>query len=190
MSIRLSEEANIIKVYNYLVTTGEFIGESDAYIPTGTGLPANSTDIAPPKAKKGNTVIFHDGVWLQTSDYRGMTVYSISTGQPSIYSDIGELSQDYTFLEPNSQFDEWNGVEWVKNTEREKECIIAANENKKASLLSVANSEITVLSDAVEFDIATDDDVRLLPLWRKYRVLLTRIDTNQVVDITWPEVPA
>ena len=43
MNIRLSEEVNIIKVYNYLSTTGEFIGESDAYIPTGTGIPANST---------------------------------------------------------------------------------------------------------------------------------------------------
>ncbi|MGZ2655563.1 hypothetical protein AAEQ88_00430, partial [Escherichia coli] len=37
-----------IKIYNLLAGTNEFIGEGDAYIPPHTGLPANSTYIAPP----------------------------------------------------------------------------------------------------------------------------------------------
>ena len=48
MAFRMSAEAQTIRVFNLLDGTNEFIGESDAYIPPHTGLPANSTDIAPP----------------------------------------------------------------------------------------------------------------------------------------------
>lgn len=47
MAFRMSEESRTIKIYNLLAGTHEFIGEGDAYIPPHTGLPANSTDIAP-----------------------------------------------------------------------------------------------------------------------------------------------
>ena len=48
MAFRMSEQPRTIKIYNLLAGTNEFIGEGDAYIPPHTGLPANSTDIAPP----------------------------------------------------------------------------------------------------------------------------------------------
>ncbi|EOR1668752.1 tail fiber assembly protein, partial [Escherichia coli] len=48
MTFRMSEQSRTIKIYNLLTGTNEFIGEGDAYIPPHTGLPANSTDIAPP----------------------------------------------------------------------------------------------------------------------------------------------
>ncbi len=47
MAFRMSEQPRTIKIYNLLAGTNEFIGEGDAYIPPHTGLPANSTDIAP-----------------------------------------------------------------------------------------------------------------------------------------------
>ncbi len=47
MAFRMSEQPRTIKIYNLLSGTNEFIGEGDAYIPPHTGLPANSTDIAP-----------------------------------------------------------------------------------------------------------------------------------------------
>ena len=52
MAFRMSEQARTIKIYNLLAGTNEFIGEGDAYIPPHTGLPANSTDIAPPDIRK------------------------------------------------------------------------------------------------------------------------------------------
>ncbi|EEC7588120.1 tail fiber assembly domain protein, partial [Escherichia coli 08BKT055439] len=48
MAFRMSEQPRTIKIYNLLTGTNEFIGEGDAYIPPHTGLPANSTYIAPP----------------------------------------------------------------------------------------------------------------------------------------------
>ncbi len=42
-----------------LAGTNEFIGEGDAYIPPHTGLPANSTDIAPPDIPAGFVAVFN-----------------------------------------------------------------------------------------------------------------------------------
>lgn len=59
----------------------------------------------------------------------------------------------------------------------------------KKSLFNAATLNIAVLQDAVDFEMATDEELRLLPLWKKYRVLLNRIDANTSADIKWPEEP-
>ncbi|MHQ13861.1 tail fiber assembly protein, partial [Escherichia coli] len=59
MAFRMSEESRTIKIYNLLAGTHEFIGEGDAYIPPHTGLPANSTDIAPPDIPAGFVAVFN-----------------------------------------------------------------------------------------------------------------------------------
>ncbi|EKE5210868.1 tail fiber assembly protein, partial [Escherichia coli] len=46
------------------------------------------------------------------------------------------------------------------------------------------------LQDAVDLNMATDDESALLPLWKKYRVLLNRTDTGNAPDIVWPESPS
>jgi len=38
--------------------------------------------------------------------------------------------------------------------------------------------------------IATDDEASQLVAWKKYRVMLMRLDTKEVENITWPEQPA
>ncbi|MCW7761139.1 tail fiber assembly protein [Photorhabdus luminescens] len=37
--------------------------------------------------------------------------------------------------------------------------------------------------------MATEAKKSALLEWKKYRVLLTRVDVNQAPDIEWPEVP-
>ncbi|HBZ8961091.1 TPA: tail fiber assembly protein [Citrobacter freundii] len=46
------------------------------------------------------------------------------------------------------------------------------------------------LQDAVDLDIATEAEAALLLAWKKYRVLLNRINPNDTPDINWPEQPA
>ncbi|ENE68213.1 putative phage tail fiber assembly protein [Escherichia coli P0304777.12] len=69
MAFRMSEQPRTIKIYNLLAGTNEFIGEGDAYIPPHTGLPANSTDIAPPDIPLASwlfsTVMSHRGISLK-----------------------------------------------------------------------------------------------------------------------------
>lgn len=76
------------------------------------------------------------------------------------------------------------------NPPKSKEQHIAEAEVKKQSLLVEATKEIAPLQDAIDLDIATDEESALLKEWKKYRVLLNRIDTSLASDIEFPEKPA
>ncbi|QHM71683.1 tail fiber assembly protein [Mixta intestinalis] len=67
--------------------------------------------------------------------------------------------------------------------------LIANAESKKSSLLAAAAAAIAPLQDAVDLDIATDEETALQTAWKKYRVLLNRVDTSVAPDIEWPETP-
>ncbi|WP_233420754.1 tail fiber assembly protein [Xenorhabdus nematophila] len=68
------------------------------------------------------------------------------------------------------------------------ELIIQAQE-KKRKLLNETNSVILPLQDAVELKIATDKEVKALTEWKRYRVMLNRIDYTVISNIKWPEKP-
>ncbi|EMF4353463.1 tail fiber assembly protein [Providencia rettgeri] len=70
-----------------------------------------------------------------------------------------------------------------------KEQLVAEAEQQKKSLLAEANNAIAPLQDAIDLGIATDEEISLLKEWKKYRVLLNRIDTSTASDIDWPEKP-
>lgn len=76
-----------------------------------------------------------------------------------------------------------------KEKPKTKEQLIAEAEQKKQMLLSEAAEAIAPLQDAVDLDIATDEEIALLKEWKKYRVLINRIDTSTAPDITWPVKP-
>ncbi|MDA4396305.1 tail fiber assembly protein, partial [Escherichia coli] len=46
-----------------------------------------------------------------------------------------------------------------------------------------------VRSDCCWLEIATEEEKALLAAWKKYRVLLNRVDTSTAPDIEWPEEP-
>lgn len=70
-----------------------------------------------------------------------------------------------------------------------KEQLIAEAEQQKQSLLAEANNAIAPLQDAVDLDMATDEEIAQSMEWKKYRVLLNRVDTSTAPDIEWPEKP-
>lgn len=70
-----------------------------------------------------------------------------------------------------------------------KEQLIAEAEQQKQSLLAEANNAIAPLQDAVDLDMATDEELSALQKWKKYRVLLNRVDTSLAPDIDWPQKP-
>ncbi|QET58576.1 tail fiber assembly protein [Citrobacter portucalensis] len=63
-------------------------------------------------------------------------------------------------------------------------------EGEKLSRLSHATSAIAPLQDAVDLDMATEDEATALNEWKKYRVMLSRVKPEDAPDITWPELPA
>ena len=60
----------------------------------------------------------------------------------------------------------------------------------KSTLMNEASQRISVLQDAVDLEMATDNETKLLPLWKKYRVLLSRINADISSAVTWPDKPA
>ena len=191
MAFRMSEQPRTIKIYNLLAGTNEFIGEGDAYIPPHTGLPANSTYIAPPDIPAGFVAVFNsdEASWHLVEDHRGKTVYDVASGDALFISELGPLPENVTWLSPEGEFQKWNGTAWVKDTEAEKLFRIREAEETKNSLMQVASEHIAPLQDAVDLEIATEKETLLLEAWKKYRVLLNRVDTSTAPDIEWPTNP-
>ncbi|CTR78089.1 phage tail fiber assembly protein [Escherichia coli] len=106
MAFRMSEQSRTIKIYNLLAGTNEFIGEGDAYIPPHTGLPANSTDIAPPDIPAGFVAVFNsdEASWHLVEDHRGKMVYDVASGDALFISELGPLPENVTWLSPEGEF--------------------------------------------------------------------------------------
>ncbi|PHM54510.1 tail fiber assembly protein [Xenorhabdus sp. KK7.4] len=62
-------------------------------------------------------------------------------------------------------------------------------EREKQSLMDTATIALTPLQDAVDLDMATKEEKAALLKWKKYRVLLNRVDCSTAPDIVWPEQP-
>lgn len=83
----------------------------------------------------------------------------------------------------------WNGTEIIpyqltKEEERQQA------ETRKSELLAEASDVIAPLQDASDLGIATDEESATLLLWKRYRVMLNRLDLSTAADIDWPERPA
>ena len=79
---------------------------------------------------------------------------------------------------------------WVDEPPRTPEQQKSDAANMKATLRAKADAEISWRQDAVDAGIATDEETSTLTQWKKYRVLLMRVDTSTAPDIEWPTPPA
>ena len=188
MKFEFSPEAQTIRVYNLSSLSNEFIGEGDAYIPADTGLPAHCTHIKPPACPQGHALVWSYAAedWEIKVDLRGTTIYHKVTRETDTHRDLGEIPDTYTTLPPVSDYSKWDGSEWVEDLEAIVQDEQAQVTAKLSGLISNANDQIACLSDAVELGMATDDEANNLVLWKKYRVLLSRVDPAAPV---WPEFP-
>lgn len=191
MAFKMTDADRVITIYNLSSSTNEFIGKGDGYIPANTGLPAYSTDIAPPLAPDGFVAVFNfeSDKWSLIEDHRGKTVYDIHTGSATTINQLGSLPEDVVSVAPEGHFVKWDGKKWVHDTGAEKTAQITQAIQQKESLLTLATSNIGPLQDAVDLGIATEAEMALLLAWKKYRVLINRINPEDAPDINWPEVP-
>ena len=148
-------------------------------------------DIAPPDIPAGFVAVFNsdESSWHLVEDHRGKMVYDVASGDALFISELGPLPENVTWLSPEGEFQKWNGTVWVKDTEAEKLFRIREAEETKNSLMQVASEHIAPLQDAVDLEIATEEETSLLEAWKKYRVLLNRVDTSTAQDIEWPALP-
>ncbi|EAO7558002.1 tail fiber assembly protein [Salmonella enterica] len=189
MTFKMSDTPQTIKIFNLRSDTNEFIGAGDAYIPPHTGLPANCTDIAPPEIPASHIAIFdaETQTWSLKEDHRGQTVYRTDTGKAFYIQELGPLPENVTSVSPDGEYQKWDGKAWVKDEAAEKAAQLRQAEETKSRLLQMASEKIAPLQDAVDLGEATDDEKARLLAWKKYRVLVNRVDTSSPI---WPEIPS
>ncbi|KLU14419.1 MULTISPECIES: tail fiber assembly protein [Xenorhabdus] len=183
--------AGDITVFNYHSETREYSSASVEYLPIGVGIPAHSCIDAPDDHKQGYTICRTSDLstWKYVPDHRGETVYSIETGVAQVITVLGDFPSDTTPVAPATRFDKWDGKRWVTDTQALKTDHIRRAEQQKSSLRQQADIAIAPLQDAIDLDMATDAEKSALTAWRKYRVLLNRVDCATAPDISWPEQP-
>ncbi|NDK99359.1 tail fiber assembly protein [Photorhabdus bodei] len=180
-----------IVVFNYDAITLEYLNSSDEYLPVGVGLPANSCTDAPPENQGGYAACRSSDLtsWQIVPDYRGKIAYDTQTGEQKEIIKPGELSETLTFKQPSTDFDKWDGEKWVTDIEAQKNSRIEQAEQQRVTLRQQADEAMTLLQYAIETEMASDTEKALLLAWKKYVVLLSRVDTSMVSDIEWPQIP-
>ena len=176
-------------IYNTDTKTGEFINATYEYVAEGIGLPDHVCLDAPNPVDDEHAIVRNGEKWTYHADHRGKKLYSTETGARMTVQEVGDIPEGYTALQPSSEFDTWDGEKWVLDTEKQHQYDIDVATSQKKQLLSEANEQISYLQDAVDAEIATEQETQLLAEWKKYRVLINRIDVNQAPNINYPEKP-
>lgn len=184
-------EAGFITVYNYNGETREYISSSLEFLPFGVGVPAHSTTEAPGESKAGFAIRRTADLtgWELAPDHRGETVYSTTNGEPVTVSQLGEYPEGTTTKAPSTQYDKWDGVEWVTDSDEQHAANVAAAEQQKVNLLNAANSKISLWQTELQLGIISDDDKATLIAWIGYIKAVQAVDTSTAPDVIWPELP-
>lgn len=148
--------------------------------------PDNALRIAP-EFKEGFHPCEKNGTWVLVEDHRDETVFDIETKESFKIDYLGEIKEGFTSLEP-FQFSKWNGKKWVLDEDEQNAFKIKQNKMLKNSLLNEANENISILQDAIDLNMSENGDEDKLKVWKKYRVLLNRIDVSNIAVI-FPEKP-
>ncbi|MCT8344340.1 tail fiber assembly protein [Photorhabdus kleinii] len=188
----LAEKAGWLTIYHAAPHSGEFIGTTPEYLMKGIGIPASSYIDAPTLPESDSMAVrrtVNGDHWEVVPDYRGKTAYNIQTRLPQGITELGELPDTLTFKKPDTDYDKWDGKEWVVDKDLLKSHQINDAKQKQAALLQQANETLSLLQDSVDLEVATDSEKAALLEWKKYRVLLTRVDVDQAPDVEWPPQP-
>lgn len=177
-------------VYTTAYGSREFAGAHEAYVSAHTGVAAQAYLDMPPKQKNGFAICrtIDESKWEYVEDHRGEVRYSTITKQKIVIDKLGEYPKNLTNLEP-SLFDIWDGTKWIVDEKAKSDAMIKSATEKKSELKSIADSEISWRQDAVDMDVATEKEIADLIEWKKYRIMIMRIDISKAPDIDWGTSP-
>ncbi len=196
-------------IYNYDPITRTFTGASQAdESPLEPGvllIPAHATSKPPPGwIKAEGAAIPHDayaalmagklerftsaGEWECIDDIRG-TWYG-ADGQPVKVSDLdADVSQLTREAPPDATYKLVNG-KWQQCPDKVAAAKKAEMDMAVAAGMAAANQHIAVLQDAVDLEMATAEEEAALKSWRRYRVLLSRLQADaKYPDVKLPQRP-
>ncbi|MEB5837009.1 tail fiber assembly protein [Pantoea dispersa] len=138
----------------------------------------------------GTYALILDGKVINTILWAGPDVAPMEFGDGITYAEIPDGDDNY----PSTGW-LYDGKSYLapplSDEEKDNQALqlIANNTSTKQELMDEATAKISVLQDAVDLEMATDEESKELPLWKKYRVLLSRIDVSKPIQISWPDKP-
>lgn len=181
-------QAGSVQVFHFDSNTREFIGIEDIYVPLGVGIPALACLDEPPVQNEYQVAVRSEdnSSWSVTDDYRGITVYDLQTLASHIITEPGPIPDSVTTSTPSTPYDKWDGSAWVTDAAQQHVADVAAAETQKKQMITQVSDEILILMDAVNLNMATDEEKSRLTALQAYRVQLNRVDTSLAPDIVWP----
>ena len=152
--------------------------------------PDNALRIAP-EEKDGFIPCEKDGKWIQVEDNREKTAYNIETKEAVEIDYIGQIKEGFTLLEP-FEFCKWEDNKWILDEAAKKSATIQQNIRTRDNYIADATAKIDILikviTDAAELDMSVSDIESQLKNWKKYRILLTLLDTSDI-NVVFPSKP-
>ncbi|MBG2631209.1 tail fiber assembly protein [Klebsiella michiganensis] len=184
----IATQAGTVQVFHFDMTTREFIGTEEIYIHVGVGLPAFSCLEEPPVQSEYQVAVRSEdnSSWSVTDDYRGITVYDIQTLASHVITDPGPIPDAVTTSAPSTPYDKWDGSAWVTDADAQHAADVAAADVQKKQMITQVSEHISILQDAVNLNMATDDEKSRITALQVYRVLLNRVDISLAPNISWP----
>ncbi|NHB90460.1 tail fiber assembly protein, partial [Photorhabdus tasmaniensis] len=146
----LATQAGWIKVYHTNQMTREFTTADIEYVMLGVSLSAGAYSDAPELPKSHNEAVCRSEdklCWEIVPDYRGKIAYDTQTRQKREITELGELPDTLTFKQPDTDYDKWNGKEWVVDKDLLKSHQIDEAKQQQAALLQQANDTLSLLQD-------------------------------------------
>ncbi|EGI4538014.1 hypothetical protein IGF26_000074 [Escherichia coli] len=86
-------------------------------------------------------------------------------------------------------YDSAAAIKWYAERDAEIENEKLRREVEELRQASETDLQPGTIQDAADLEIATEEEISLLEAWKKYRVLLNRVDTSTAQDIEWPALP-
>jgi hypothetical protein len=127
-----------------------------------------------------NDDIPHDAVEITEEQYHQLL---------TALNDNCIIFDNLTVSEPRpSQFHTWKDGAWIESVEEKNKYLASENIKKKSNLLAEADKKIAILQDIIDLDMQESNEEEQLKNWKKYRILLTRVDVNSE-NVVFPEKP-
>ncbi|WP_427192634.1 tail fiber assembly protein [Serratia marcescens] len=163
-------------------------------------LPDWAVETAPPPVEAGHVLLFADGQWQQLQDMTGKTFYGAYGHSETVTEPYFVLPEGCSFTPPGTPFDVWNGSEWVTDEEAQAEAEAKAAQQQRQQMVSQAqqqrqvhldsaDQQIRYLTDAIDLGMQEPGDLERLNDWKRFRVLVSRINPEDAPDIDWPVMP-
>lgn len=181
-----------MKIYAYHAITKEYLGESIAdESPEEPGvylIPYHATADAPPQAGAGQVARYIVDGWRVVDDVRGDWWQYDGTHVP--ITDLDADVSGMTRTAPPDDVSVFDGQAWVADAAKAGAAARAAADAAVAAGMSEAARQIAVLQDAVDLGIASEAEAQALTDWRRYRVLLSRVQSDpDYPNVTLPQQP-